>query len=83
MSYPGAPPTGFQLIVVEDTTPAPVLLDAATGTGRFVLIKSVVEAEVTVDAGSGKYIDGVQTQTLSQWDCIFLCDYKTNNWVII
>ena len=71
------------VIICNSATPFTITLFAATGTKKVHFIKNVSTGLVTVDAGSGKFIDGTQIQTVAQSDCMMVIDYAANNWAII
>jgi hypothetical protein len=65
------------------TTGIAILLPAATGTGRPIVIKNINTGIATVTGSGAETIDGDVTQPLDQWDSITAVDYVTGKWVII
>jgi hypothetical protein len=61
-----------------------VTLPAATGSGSTFWIKNIGTGLVTIDAGSGKKIDGAQTaQLASQYESVQIFDGASNNWYVV
>ena len=85
ITNPGGYP--YAALVTDDliraTGTVTVNLPAATGSGKVFFIKNIGTGVVTVDAGSGKTIDGVQTQTISAYDTMAVVDAASNVWDII
>lgn len=70
------------IVIVDSAIAVTVNLTSATGSSRKLQIKSIGTGEVTVEGNSTDLIDGQLNQSLTQWDCIDVEDYVTNNWVI-
>ena len=71
------------VIVCNKATAMTVNLQAASGSGRFLVIANIGAGLVTVDGNSSDTIDGSLTQTLNQYDTVQIVDYAANNWKII
>ena len=72
-----------EIIICNKATAMTINLPAASGSGRFLNIKSIGAGAVTTDGDSSDTIDGETTQTLTQWDSMTIIDYASNAWVII
>lgn len=64
-------------------TPFTITLQAATGTGREIVIKNINAATVTVDGDGAETIDGNTTEALLQNASITLIDRASGLWAII
>jgi len=71
-----------EVIVCNKTTAMTITLPVASGSGQTYEIKNINTGVVTVSK-SGDTIDGETSQTLNQWDCMVVCDYAANGWVIL
>lgn len=70
------------LVICNKVNVITVTLPVATGSHKLLKIKNIGAGDVTVDGNGGDHIDGVDTQTLNQWDAMELVDYAANNWII-
>lgn len=71
------------IIVCNKATAMTITLPAATGGGKIYWIKSIGAGVVTVDPNLSETIDGENTQTVQQWECICIHDYASGVWAII
>lgn len=71
------------VIICNKATAMTINLQAASGSGRFLVISNIGAGMVTVDGNSSDTIDGLTTQTLNQYDSMEIVDYAANKWKII
>jgi hypothetical protein len=71
------------VIVCNKTAAMTITLPAATGSGKWIAIKSINTGTVTIDGNGSDTIDGQATQTINQWDGMQIVDYAANAWTIV
>jgi hypothetical protein len=75
--------TANDVVVCNRTTAMTVNLPSASATGNIYTIKNINTGTVTIDGNSSDTIDGLDTQTLGQWDSVTVMDYYANKWGIL
>jgi len=72
------------VFLMNASTAKSFTLEASPADNRFLTFKSIGTGVCTVDAGSGKTIDGTQTQSLGQYDAItIIYELSATRWHII
>jgi hypothetical protein len=74
--------TAVDMVVCDSAVAMTVTLPVASGSGKGFNIKNVNSGAAVIVPNGSDTIDGASSQTVNQWNNMYIIDYQSNKWAI-